>query len=223
MTEAEIVELLRGSGAVVTGSHVVYTSGRHGASYINKDAIYPHTREISRLGLALAQRFAERDVEAVIAPAVGGIVLSQWVAHHLTQKTGRDVLAVYAEKLADATGGFVIKRGYDALIRDKRVLVVEDVVTTGGSAKRVIEATRAVGATVVGLGVLCNRGGVTAQELGDVPELVALVKVDFTAWDEANCPLCRHHVPVNLDVGKGREYVARQQAAARHLVDGGAP
>jgi orotate phosphoribosyltransferase len=88
---------------------------------------------------------------------------------------------------------------------------VEDVLTTGGSARRVVEATRAIGGKVVGLGVLCNRGGVTPQDVANVPELFALVNVKMNAWDEAECPLCAQGVPINTDVGKGREYLARKQ------------
>ena len=93
----------------------------------------------------------------------------------------------------------------------KRVLVVEDILTTGGSARKVVEAVRAIGGNVVGVGVLCNRGGVTAQDLANVPKLEVLVNISLDAWNEADCPLCKQGVPVNPDVGKGREFLARRQ------------
>ena len=156
-------------------------------------------------------------MEVVIAPAIGGVILSQWTAHHLSEITGREVFGVYAEKewyaeVNLAPEPFVIKRGYDKLIAGKNVLVVEDVLTTGGSAKKVVEATRAIGGNVIGLGVLCNRGGVTPQDVADVPKLIALVNVKLDAWDEGDCPLCKQGVPINTDVGKGREFLARKQA-----------
>jgi orotate phosphoribosyltransferase len=216
MTEQEVLNLLGKVGAVITDSHIVYTSGKHGTAYVNKDAVYPHTRETSRLCLEIAREFVDSDIQVVIAPAIGGVILSQWVAHHLSELTGsplpggRDVLGVYAEK-SDDGGTFIIKRGYDKLIAGKNVLVVEDVLTTGGSAKKVVEAVRAIGGNVIGLGVLCNRGGITPQDVADVPELFALVNVKLDAYDEVDCPLCAKGIPINTDVGKGREYLARKQ------------
>lgn len=209
MNEEEVLQILGKVGAVISDSHIVYTSGKHGRAYVNKDAIYPHTAKTSRLCHAIAERFVEDNVQVVIAPAIGGVILSQWTAYHLTDLNGHEVLGVYAEKSEDDT--FVIKRGYDRLITGKNVLVVEDVLTTGGSAKKVIEATREVGGNVIGLGVLCNRGGITSQDVANVPKLVALVNVTFEAWDEEACPLCKRNVSVNTDVGKGREFLMRLQ------------
>jgi orotate phosphoribosyltransferase len=87
---------------------------------------------------------------------------------------------------------------------------VEDVLTTGGSAKKVVEATRALGGNIVGLGVLCNRGGITPEDVANPPKLFALVNIKLDAWDETECPLCAQSVPINTDVGKGREYLARK-------------
>ncbi len=208
--EQMILQVLNKVGAVITNSHIVYTSGKHGSAYVNKDAVYPHTGDTEQLCCCLAVEFLHDNVEVVIAPAIGGVILSQWTAHLLTKMSGREVLGVYAEK-AESGDSFVIKRGYDKLVAGKNVLVVEDVLTTGGSAKKVIEAVRAIGGNVVGLGVLCNRGGITPQDVADPPKLVALVNVKLDAWDEAGCPLCAQGVPINTDVGKGREYLARKQ------------
>lgn len=204
MNKQEILDALAKIQAVITDSHLVYTSGKHGSTYFNKDAIYPHTELTSQLCEEIAKHFAGRSIEVVIAPAVGGIILSQWVAYHLTKITGREVLGVYAEKDGD---GFVIKRGYDKLSSGKKVLIVEDILTTGGSVKKVIDTARDIGANIVGLGVLCNRGGIKPQDVSNPPELFALVDVKFDAWDEADCPLCAKKMPVNTDVGHGRKYV----------------
>ena len=212
MNEQEVLRVLGKVGLVIANSHIVYTSGKHGTAYVNKDAVYPHTKETSDLCRAIAQQFANDGVEVVIAPAIGGVILSQWTANHLTELTGSEVLGVYAEK-ADSGDAFIIKRNYDKIVAGKNVLVVEDVLTTGGSAKKVVEATRAIGGKVIGLGVLCNRGGITTQDVADVPELFALANVKLDAWDEADCPLCAQSVPINTDVGKGREYLARKKAS----------
>ena len=102
--------------------------------------------------------------------------------------------------------------GYDKFLPGRRVLVVEDVLTTGGSAKKVVELARAAGGKVIGLGVLCNRGGVTPHDVGDVPQLFALTNIPLEVWMEGDCPLCKQGVPVNTDIGKGREFLARQRA-----------
>jgi orotate phosphoribosyltransferase len=212
MNEQEVLQILGKVSAVITDSHIVYTSGKHGTTYINKDAVYPHTKETSDLCKAIAEQFAEDGVEVVIAPAIGGVILSQWTAYHLSEITGREVFGVYAEK-AESGDAFVIKRGYDKIVAGKNVLVVEDVLTTGGSAKEVIEATRSLGGKIVGLGVFCNRGGITSLDVANPPKLFALVNVKLDAWDEAECPLCAKSIPINTDVGKGREYLARKKVS----------
>ena len=224
MNQMEVMQILSKVGAVITDSHIVYASGKHGEVYVNKDAVYPHTAETSRLCHAIAERFAGDNVEVVIAPAIGGVKLSDRVAEHLSALTTRSVLSIYAEKqvvsISDPeglgracyaeTGEFAIRRGYDKLVAGRNVLVVEDVLTTGGSAKKVVEATRAKGGNVIGLGVLCNRGGIMPKDVADVPKLTALVSVKLNAYDEATCPLCAKNIPINTDVGKGRKFLALQ-------------
>ena len=210
MDEQEALQVLAKVGAVIANSHIVYTSGKHGTAYVNKDAIYPHTAKTSHLCRAIAERFADDNVQVVIAPAIGGVILAHWTAYHLTEMNGHEVLGVYAER-SEGGDAFVIKRGYDKPIPCKNVLVVDDVLTTGGSAKKVVEATRAIGGNVIGLGVLCNRGGITPQGVADVPKLTALVNMKLDAWDEADCPLCKQGIPINTDVGKGRKFLAQKQ------------
>ena len=217
MKFSEVPMLLEKHGAVITNSHVVYTSGLHGSAYVNKDAIYPHTAAISRLAGLIAFLFESYKPEVVIAPAVGGCILSNRVAEHLSMMLHQDVLGIYADKTDD--GNFVIKRGYDKLIRDKKVLVVEDVLTTGNSAKKVVIATRMAGAHVIGVGAICNRGNVEEKNVGDVPILEALLNVKLDAYEEASCPLCEKGVPINTNVGKGREFIAKVTTSAfRHML-----
>lgn len=255
MSEDSVLELLRKVGAIITDNHFVYTQGKHGSAYINKDAVYPHIHETYQLCRAIAEQFSHDNVEVVVGPALGGIILSQWVAHNLRLWTGADVKAVYAEKskrallsvdkytrvkltemqfthalgdvevasrgLVELQKGdalmvegkeFVIQRGYDKFVQGQRVLVVEDILNTGGSVLKVVEAVRAAGGEVVGLGALCNRGGVTPEQVGNPPKLFALANFRMDMWDETDCPLCAQGVPINTDVGKGREYLARKQA-----------
>lgn len=213
MKQEDVLRILGVRGAVITGSHIVYTSGKHGSAYVNKDAVYPYTEDISRLCEAVAGQFFRNneEVDVVVGPALGGIVLTQWVAHHLTRVMCSTVLAVYAEKTAD--GNFVFTRGYDKLVAGRRVLVVEDILNTGGSVKKVVDLVRETGGYVIGIGALCNRGGVTAHDVGDVPKLVSLVDVSLDAWDANDCPLCANETPINTAVGKGKDFLAKQQKA----------
>ena len=204
MNEHEVLEILRKVGAIIENDHFRYTSGRHGPTYINKDALYMHPRETSLLTQAIAQHFVEKDVEVVLGPVLGGIILSQWVAYHLSELTHREVLSVYAEK-GEKTP-FVIRRGYDRILAEKRVLVVEDILTTGRSVRNVIEATRTHGGTVIGLGALCNRGKVTTEDVAHPPTFFSLLTLNLFSWEEKECPLCAQGIPINTNVkGKDKE------------------
>jgi orotate phosphoribosyltransferase len=191
--------ILAEARAIITGSHIVYTSGKHGSAYVNKDAVYPNTARVAELCRHLADAAKPHRPDVVCGPAMGGIILAQWTGHHL------GLPAVYAEKVSE--GGMALRRGYDRLVAGKRVLVVEDILNTGGSIKEAIAAVGAAGGEVVAAAALVNRGGVTAADVG-APALVALLDVALDAWDAAACPLCRDGVPVNTEVGKGREFLA---------------
>ncbi len=210
MHQSEVLDLLSDVGAITTNTHAVYTSGKHGSMYVNKDALYPHTKETSALCRLFAEYFLQDHVDIVIAPALGGIILSQWTAHHLSELSGREVLGLYAEKI-EGTKDFIIKRGYDKLLAGKKVLILEDVLTTGGSVKKVVELVRSMGGGIVGVGALCNRGGILAQDIGNVPKLHALVSISLDAWDPDQCPLCKQGVPINTSIGKGREFLEKKK------------
>jgi orotate phosphoribosyltransferase len=207
MYSEEVLNVLQKVGAFRAG-HFVFTSGLHADTYVNKDALYPYTKETSRLCRMIAERFKDAGVEAVLGPAIAAAVLSQWTAHHLTELTGHDVAAVYADK--DGQGGFVVRRGYDQVIKGKKVLIVEDLTTTGGSIKKAVEAARAVGADVIGAMALCNRGEVTKEMVGNPPVFDQLLKVYLKQWPAEDCELCKRGIPVNTDIGHGKEFLAKQ-------------
>lgn len=209
MNEDQVLEVLQKVGAFRSG-HFVLISGVHSEAYINKDTLYPYTHETSRLCRAMAEKFADQNIEAVIGPAVGAAVLSMWTAYHLTDINGKEVFGTYADK--DGQGGFIIKRGFDKLIAGKRLLVVEDLTTTGGSVKKVVEAARAVGAEVVGVIVLGNRGDVTAEMVGNPPTFVSMVNIHLDTWPAEQCELCEKGIPVNTDIGHGKEFLAKKAA-----------
>lgn len=208
MTGVELLEIFKKTGGYITDSHIIYTSGKHGKKYLNKDAIYPHTKEVSKICLEIATRFAKEGIEAVVSPALGGIILSQWTAYHLTNISGIEVLGIYTEKTPDKNQ--ILTRGYDKLINGKNVLVVEDITTTGGSVKKVIESVREAHGIVHAVCVLVNRNPQEVHEefLG-VP-FYPLAEVEMEAWNEESCPLCRDHIPINTTIGKPKDFLARK-------------
>ena len=208
MPNQDVLATLAHVGALITGDHLVYTSGRHGSSYVNKDALYPHTAATSEVCARIAARFADAGVEVVAGPTVGGVIMAQWTAHHLSVLAGREVLAVYAEEevAEDGARRRLFRRGYDALVAGRRVLVVEDILTTGGSARLVVAAAHEAGGSVVGVGALCNRGGVSAEMIG-APLLFSLSEVPLESFAPEECPLCAAGVPINTRVGKGAAFL----------------
>lgn len=222
MNEQEVLRVLGEVGAVLTGGHFVYASGKHGSVYVDKNAIYPHTALMSRLCRVIAERFAGDIVDVVIASVTSGAFLS-WVAHYLSEMRSREVLAIYAEKEVAPiwymgrrsfieTGNFIIKPRYEKFILTRNALVVEDVLVTGRSTANIIIAAMVGGAYPAGMGALVNCRNFTASQMG-VPKLVSLVNLPLDdMWNEAECPLCAEGVPVNTDVGRGYEFLARKQA-----------
>ncbi len=231
MLERPVMEILRSTGAILEG-HFVYKSWKHGTQYINKNAVFPHPRETARLCLEIARWFQDDDIKTVIAPAVGAVTMSQLIAEHLTEITGREVFSVYAEKKTIVvldpdkkgrrcfceTGEFIIGRDYEKYVAGNNVLVVEDVLNTGASVRGVVKAVRDSGGTVVGVGALCNRGKVTKADVGNVPKLVALARIDMQTLSEDDCKRfgpCSKGIPINTNVGHGREFLEQENKRSR--------
>lgn len=158
-----------------------------------------------------AELFMEIEVDTVIGPAVGGVSLAQWTGYHLYDIFNKEVISVHADKaVINGEDTFVIKRGYDKDITGKRVLVVEDILNTGGSIRKVVETVRSLGGIVAAVASLCNRGGVTTDDLGGVPHLLSLLTLNLESFAEEDCPFCKSGVPINTQFGKGADFVARQ-------------
>jgi orotate phosphoribosyltransferase len=201
----DIISILKKVNAVITDDHFVYTSGKHGEVYINKDAIYPHPLEVSEVGKLFAQKYKDWEIDVVAAPALGGIILSTWTAYHLTQLQGREVLGVYAEKMPDKSMAFT--RGYDFLIKGKKVLVIEDLTTTGGSVKKVVDLVNKTGGQVVAVCVMINRNPKeVSEEFLGVP-FDSLGVLEANAWNENELPEHISKRPINTSVGHGKKYL----------------
>jgi orotate phosphoribosyltransferase len=198
----EAFEALRNARALICDSHVEYTSGRHGRDYLDKNALYTDTRVTRLLTLSMAEPFSGERVQTVVGPATGGIILSQLIAHHLTMFHNQRVRAIFAAKIEG--GGFGFPFGYDEHIAGQRVLVVEDVLTTGGTVRKVIELIRKHGGEPFGLSVLCNRGGLTAPDFPDM-QFVPLLEAPLESWAPEDCPLCEAGVPIDDRFGKRKK------------------
>ncbi|PIR96856.1 MAG: phosphoribosyltransferase [Candidatus Doudnabacteria bacterium CG10_big_fil_rev_8_21_14_0_10_41_10] len=206
---SKILGILRKTGTIITKDHFVLTSGRHTPAYINKDALYPHTKETSAVGKLFAEKIKDLDVDTVVGPALGGIILSTWTAHHLSQIKGKEIFGVYTEKTADKNQ--VVTRGYDKFLKYKKVLIVEDLTSTGDSAKKVVEAVQGVGGEVVAVCVMVNRNPkeVTTEYFG-VP-FYTLDVLEVEAYTEQDCPMCKSNVPVNTVLGHGKKYLEKKK------------
>jgi len=200
-----VVEILKKVGAIITDDHFVYTSGKHGSVYINKDALYPHTEETSQVGMLFAKKVESLDIDVVVGPALGGIILSTWTAYHLSSLKHKEILGVYTEK--DENKNQVFTRNYDKLIKDKNILVIEDLTTTGGSVKKVVDTVRNAGGTVVAVCTMVNRDpkNVTSDFIG--APFMSLGIVPAEAWDAEKCPLCKEGKPINTNVGHGKKFL----------------
>jgi orotate phosphoribosyltransferase len=202
------LNILKKVNAITTDSHIVLTTGRHSDGYINLDELMPHTEESSRMGQLFADKYKDVDIDVVAGPAVGGIILSQWVAYHLSKLKGKEILSVFAEK--DANKNQVISRGFDKLIKGKKVLVVEDFTTTGGSVKSAAESVKAAGGNIVEICVILNRepDKVNSETIGSPFTSLDVFKVQ--SWSEEECPMCKNNVPINTELGHGKEYLAKK-------------
>ena len=183
MSDRDARGAFESAGAFLRG-HFVYTSGRHGADYLEKFRILEDPRATTELAGMIAERFRPENPELVAGPSTGGIILAFEVARQL------GVDAVYVER--GNPDGRVLRRGFE-ISPDTRVLVVDDVVTTGGSLVETQACILNAGGVVVGIGVLADR---TAGRVAtDVP-FYACLTVDFPSYPPDACPLCASGIPI---------------------------
>jgi orotate phosphoribosyltransferase len=200
----DTLQRLDQAGAIYLDRHFVYTSGKHGPAYIDSDPIFPDTELVAELSRGLVEPFLG-EVDTVAAPATGGIVLAVATARAFLD-SGQNVATTWADKVAG--GGFAFERsGFVEAISGRRVLVVEDLLNTGGSVENVCRLVEQHNGRLVGASVICNRGSVTASQLG-VPRLEAMTSVQFTAFDAQDCPLCADNIPIVEDIAHGNKYKA---------------
>jgi orotate phosphoribosyltransferase len=200
----EALRILKQTGAIIENDHFVGTNGSHFSTYVNKNFLYPHTNETSRICELLAEKYKDKNIEVVVGPALGGIILSQWVAHHLSKIYDREVLSVFTEKNAES--GQVFNRGYDSYVKGRRVLVVEDVITSGGSILKSIMTVRDAGGIVAGACAMVNKNELLDKSIFGV-EFEVLADIFVPIYKAGECQLCKEGVPINTKTGHGKKFL----------------
>ena len=183
MTQEEVRALLVQTGAIMDG-HFLLTSGLHSPHYVEKFNVLQHPEYTAQLCAAMAEKFKDANIETVVGPVTGGILL----AHETGKSLG--TRAIFTERV---DGKMTFRRGF-SLREGERVLIVEDIVTTGGSIKEVIDVVKAAGAVPVAVSMLVDRSGGKA-DFGDVPH-TALLTMDVETYSPDTCPLCAKGVPM---------------------------
>jgi orotate phosphoribosyltransferase len=176
MEREDLLTRFRQRGALLEG-HFRLTSGLHSSAYLQCALVLQYPAEAEALGRALAAKVRDLRPTVVLSPALGGLI----IGHEVGRALG--VRAVFAERV---DGALTLRRGFDLGASD-RVLVVEDVLTTGGSTRETMDVARARGATVVGAVSVINRSGQDAPV--DVP-FVALAAITPPTYTPEACPLC---------------------------------
>ncbi|MFH0882438.1 MAG: orotate phosphoribosyltransferase [bacterium] len=182
MNDQDVMDLLKKSGALLEG-HFKLASGLHSDRYVEKFRLLERPDVTEMLVRELAARVRKYQPEVVVGPVTGGVILSYEMARQLGTK------AYFTEKATD--GGMVLRRGFD--VRGKRVLLVEDIVTTGGSVLKTAEAVRQAGGEVVAFAILVNRSSGRFQPEAPVE---ALVTLEIQTWQPDALPDHLQSTPV---------------------------
>ena len=182
MTTEDVLAIFRETGALLDG-HFVYTSGFHGRQFLQASRVLQFPEHTETLCRGIAEKFRGDRVELVVGPATGGIILAYETARHLRCR------AAFTEK---EDGEMALKRGF-LLKPGTRILVVEDITTTGASVRKSIAHLRQRGGLVVGVAALIDRSRGDAQF--DCP-FHPLATLQLEAWPPDDCPLCSQRAPL---------------------------
>lgn len=188
MEPNDLMNLFKRERALLDG-HFVLSSGLHSAQYMQSALLLQSPTTAETMGNLLAAKFADVPVDAIVSPALGGLIIGHEVAR------AKRCRAIFTEK--DDTGKPVLRRGF-SLNAGERVLIIEDVITTGLSTREVMDVVEAAGAVVAGVGCIVNR-----SEGENIPGLGApwasaakeLLRLQIQTWKPDECPLCRQGVP----------------------------
>lgn len=199
VTERWALDAFQECGALLEG-HFVLASKRHTGHYVDKDAVTPWDSVLDPMCYTMARYYVRRNPQVVVGLATAGIAIARGVGRCLNEMKGDklEIPVIYADKpsSSDDPGGLVFRRAHKMLVSGKRVLIVEDIATTGGSVKKAMDLVRSCDGELLGIGFLWNRGGV---DFG-VPSF-SLITKQFPSYASDECPLCAKGVEYNTDVG----------------------
>ena len=182
MTNTEIIEMLKEAEVLLEG-HFLLTSGRHSDKYMQCAKIFQNAKYSVPLCAELVEKYKNDNIEVVIGPAIGAIQMSYEVGKQLGVKN------IFAER---EDGKMTLRRSFE-ITEGQRVLVVEDVVTTGGSVREVIDIVREHGGEVVGVGVVVDR---TGGKIDFGVPLESVISLDVVSYEPDECPLCKENKPL---------------------------
>lgn len=182
----DVLDRLREIGALKTG-HFLFSSGRHGALYLEKFDLLRDPRATSDVCTGFVEHFRKEAIDVVVGPTTGGIILAFEIGRQL------GVPAAYAERASDGSMGREIRRG-TTFEPGSRVLVVDDILTTGGSVRETLGALEHHPVEVIAVTVLVDRSG-GAVDFGEIP-LVALASQRIDSWTPEKCPMCARGEPI---------------------------
>ncbi len=177
MTQTQILDIFTKTGALLSG-HFLLTSGRHSDKYFQCAKVLQYPEYTERLCSIIVDRFKDSEIDTVIAPAIGGLVVGQEAARQLNKRF------IFAER---ENGKLILRRGF-SLDNNEKVLVCEDVVTTGGSVFEVIDIVKSNNADVVGVGFIVDRSN--GKVSFGFPQISTL-KMNVISYLPEECPLCK--------------------------------
>ena len=184
MTNEEVLKAYEETHALLKG-HFRLSSGRHSDRYLQSALVLQYPWVAEKLCQALAEKVASLKPQAVVSPALGGVVVGQELASVLK------VRAIFTERNKE-TDAMELRRGF-TVEKGERFFAVEDIITTGKSVRESYEVVRSLGGNVVGVGCLIDRSG--GKNEFDVP-LISLAALKVESWEEKDCPLCKKGEPV---------------------------
>lgn len=189
LSKDQILNIFRESNALLEG-HFQLSSGLHSANYFQCVKVLQHPYYLSFLAGEIARHFTDIPVDVVVSPAIGGIVVGTEVGRQMGKRT------IFAER---KDGIMTLRRGFE-LKEKENVLIVEDVVTTGGSVSEVINVVKKSGAIVSGVGFIVDRSN---GKIKFNTNQFSVIQLDVLAYPSDQCPLCRENVPINKPGSKG--------------------
>lgn len=195
MNDKRVREILRSCDALLEG-HFVYTSGRHGSQYFEKIRIVNRPEYVHELGGMMASLMSDLNGSAdlVCSPAFGAVVFGFSTALHMGKR--------FAFTQRDGQGRMSVRPGFRNAVSGSRIILVEDVCTTGGSVVESIDALRSAGGEVAEVGLVVDRTG-GRLELG-VPYR-SLLSIEAASWESGDCPLCREGMPLTVPGSSGKK------------------